>query len=300
MSFDIKEELNKLIHRREKQRDKSLLRICTELNIEKALSSAKKLPKEFDHPVINGRAKEIFITDLLKPLLYPNVEMCTGIIFDSLGHQSDQIDIIIYDKRIIPTVTLSSVEKAIPYEAVLATVEIKSKLTAEQLKICVKNAWSIKTLKFRQDFLNNTWKNSFHDFIRKFEGDKNIYQKWLEDTFKINSPILTVFAFNSSISVKNSEDELKRLKNTASIFNKERKDRRLNIDEVKTPISVLCIANSITIFCNDADNPNNDKSWTFIKCNKEHLNVTHFLTRLIDTINEYSLQRDALLLSGYF
>ena len=116
-----------------------------ESRIKKALEDSK-IAEEYDNQVLKGRAREIFISDLLKPFLSTNFEICTGHVIDSVNGHSRQIDIIIFDSRIIPPIMLTEGEGIIPYEAVLATIEVKTKLDAEKLKESIENARSIKTL----------------------------------------------------------------------------------------------------------------------------------------------------------
>ena len=91
--------------------------------------------------------REVFVKDLLTPFLSPNLGTCTGIIVDSHGGSSGQIDIIIYDKTLIPSLLHTNEEGIVPVESVLATIEVKSELTRGELRKAVENARSIKTLR---------------------------------------------------------------------------------------------------------------------------------------------------------
>src|SRR5579862_202739 len=96
--------------------------------IELALSQSEDA-SELTHPGLKGRAREVFIKDLLTPFLSPNLGTCTGVVVDSHGGSSEQIDIIIYDKTLIPSLLFTGEDGVVPFESVLATIEVKSELT---------------------------------------------------------------------------------------------------------------------------------------------------------------------------
>ena len=76
--------------------------------------SRSKAASELMHSGLRGRAREIFAKDLLTPFLSPNVGACTGIVVDSNGGSSHQIDIIIYDKTLIPSLMFTGEEGIVP------------------------------------------------------------------------------------------------------------------------------------------------------------------------------------------
>jgi hypothetical protein len=105
--------------------------------IQSVLSRSEDV-SELKHTGLKGRAREIFVNDLLTPFLSPNLGTCTGIIVDSSGGNSFQTDIIIYDKTLIPSLMFTPEEGIVPIESVLATVEVKSSLTREELRKSIK------------------------------------------------------------------------------------------------------------------------------------------------------------------
>ena len=72
--------------------------------------SRGKDAEDLIHKGLRGRAREIFIRDLLRPFINPNFGICTGIVVDSSNKQSNQIDIIIYDKSLLPPILLTTEE----------------------------------------------------------------------------------------------------------------------------------------------------------------------------------------------
>ncbi len=123
-------------------------------NIRKALEESE-VAKNYNNQVLKGRAREIFVTELLQPFLNPSMGICTGIIIDSKGNHSNQIDIIIYDKNIIPPSMLTAGEGIIPCESALATIEVKSNINSKELSKSVDNAFSIKYLNPEYYEINN-------------------------------------------------------------------------------------------------------------------------------------------------
>ena len=75
----------------------------------------------YDNEVLKGRAREIFVSNLLRPYLNPDMGICTGIVIDSEGGHSRQTDVIVFDRNVIPPSMLHESEGIIPYESVLAT-----------------------------------------------------------------------------------------------------------------------------------------------------------------------------------
>jgi hypothetical protein len=101
----------------------------------------------FRHKGLKGRAREIFIEEMLPPTLAPSIKACTGVVVDSSGNQSAQTDIIVYDRAIAPPALIGKEDGAIPCESVLVAVEIKSKLTRGELRKSLEWASSIKALR---------------------------------------------------------------------------------------------------------------------------------------------------------
>ena len=81
--------------------------------IEFALSRSNAAT-ELMHSGLIGRAREIFAKDLLTPFLSPNLGVCTGIVVDSHGGSSRQIDVIIYDKTLIPSLMFTGEDGVVP------------------------------------------------------------------------------------------------------------------------------------------------------------------------------------------
>ena len=83
---------------------------------------------ELDHRLTKGELRELFVLNILKLFLTNQFDVGSGIIVNQKGEQSNQIDIIIYDNRILPPFIKEKHISVYPAECVLATIEIKSNL----------------------------------------------------------------------------------------------------------------------------------------------------------------------------
>jgi uncharacterized protein DUF6602 len=101
------------------------------------------------HLGLRGRARETFVNELLVPLLLPGQAVGTGVIVDSLGSQSNQTDVIVFDKTVLPPVLFNEQEGLYPIEACAYSIEIKSRLDRREIKASVetiKKLWALRPL----------------------------------------------------------------------------------------------------------------------------------------------------------
>ena len=93
------------------------------------------------HQGVKGQVLEILIGQLFVPLLPSDVGVGSGHILCSYtGRQSRQIDIILYNKAILPPLLLDGTLGVFPIESVLYTIEVKTKLTARELRSAHRSA----------------------------------------------------------------------------------------------------------------------------------------------------------------
>jgi len=230
-------------------------------NIKKALSESKAAGS-YDNQVLKGRAREIFVSNLLRPFISPTIDICTGIVIDSANNHSKQIDVILFDKRIIPPFLLKEGEGIIPYESVLATVEVKSNLDRKEVAKSVQNARSIKTLE------------PFFAEINTSGVSKN-------------SPACYIFSFSSDLKEKSEYERLKEVVD------------KVNINEnvpIYVPISGVCIPDKCFLFCVDAKK---DPKFEVFHKDDECDITLEFLIHIIDTCNIFSAQRDQIYIAPY-
>lgn len=104
-----------------------------------------------NHSLTKGEAREIPIINFLKDNLPNTYSIVQGEVVDIENSSSPQLDIMIYDNsRNIPF--LSGEHHILPAEALLASIEVKSKLTKDEIKKILKNTKKLKNLHpFSQD-----------------------------------------------------------------------------------------------------------------------------------------------------
>ena len=98
------------------------------------------------HLGVRGRLREVALQELIRPLLPNGIQAGTGIVVDSDGRQSNQIDIIIYSTSLLPPFMKVEEQVFVPVEACIQAIEVKSCLTADEMRDAVTKARSIKDL----------------------------------------------------------------------------------------------------------------------------------------------------------
>lgn len=108
--------------------------------------------KHLEHKPTNGELKELFFKDLLNEFLTSQFGVGTGVVIDSKGNSSKQIDLIIYDNRLLPPFIKNGNIGVFPLEAVLAIIEIKTTLDKSRLLQTENN---FKDFDERMEFLDS-------------------------------------------------------------------------------------------------------------------------------------------------
>jgi len=90
--------------------------------------------KNLDHKSLKGRLRELFTMRVLSKFLTRQFGIGTGVIINQEGKQSKEIDIIIYDNRILPPFIEEQKIGVYPAESVLATIEVRSWITKGIIK----------------------------------------------------------------------------------------------------------------------------------------------------------------------
>jgi hypothetical protein len=115
---------------------------------EVALLAISKIPANSGHALHKGTPREAFIKEFLVDHLPSNVNIGTGEIIDadSLPNQSrNQFDIVIY-KRNYPKLDFGGGIPGFLIESVIATIEVKSTLTSQELENATKASNAAKQL----------------------------------------------------------------------------------------------------------------------------------------------------------
>lgn len=100
----------------------------------------------FHHPGTKGDETEDNWIDWLRNYLPKRYAVNRGIIIDSTGMQSDQIDIIVYDKQYSHFVFHHNDSLLIPVESVYAVFEVKQNINKDHLQYASEKAKSVRTL----------------------------------------------------------------------------------------------------------------------------------------------------------
>ncbi len=123
-----------------------LFRDRLDANIQRCLTEARN-SSELCHSGLTGTARQLFVDDLLTPLLPEGVRIGTGKITDSRGHLSAETDIVIYDRRSIPPLMYDQKLGVFPIEAVYYSIEVKSVLTSAELESSIEKGLKLRALR---------------------------------------------------------------------------------------------------------------------------------------------------------
>lgn len=91
---------------------------------------------DVEHKLSKGEIREIFVSDLLRHFLPEHLGIGSGIVINQGSKQSNQTDIIIFDKRIFPPILGNQSIGLYPVEAVVGVMEVKSSCNISGLNKC--------------------------------------------------------------------------------------------------------------------------------------------------------------------
>ncbi len=122
----------------------------------------------FTHQGVKGSVLEILIGGLFRPLLPSDIGVGTGQIIDAYNSpMSGQIDIILYDKSILPPVLIDDKTGIFPIESVLYTIEVKTTLNATELSNAHKSAEKISKFGYLPGIYNEVSGKEEHHPIER-------------------------------------------------------------------------------------------------------------------------------------
>lgn len=98
------------------------------------------------HPGILGDVNEKYFIDVLRKYLPKRYAVDNGIVIDSAGATSEQIDVIIYDNQYTPTLLDQENHRFVPAEAVYAVFEVKPTINKNYLEYAGNKAESVRSL----------------------------------------------------------------------------------------------------------------------------------------------------------
>jgi hypothetical protein len=135
-------------------RNKTQSRIDGKKFIRQALSlEAQVLTKKLEqscqsitHNGVMGEVNEQHFIEVLRRYLPRRYGVSRGIVIDSRGATSDQIDIVIYDPQYTPTILDQQEHRYVLTEAVYAVLEVKPEINSETLQYAADKARSVQVL----------------------------------------------------------------------------------------------------------------------------------------------------------
>lgn len=102
--------------------------------------------KSITHDGVMGEVNEQHLIHFLRKYLPNRYKVDQGIVIDSNGSTSDQIDIIIFDHQYTPTLLDQQAHRFIPAEAVYCVLEAKPVLNKHNLEYAANKAQSVRIL----------------------------------------------------------------------------------------------------------------------------------------------------------
>ncbi|MGH3118964.1 MAG: DUF6602 domain-containing protein [Gaiellales bacterium] len=177
---------------------------------EEALWLAFKRTDAVKHSGLTGSGRERAVEQFLAEQLPARFVVAKGEAFDFKRQRSAQLDLVIYDQMAIKPLQIDSENSMLPAEALLAVVEVKTRLTREETRRCFVGARKLGELRpYGKEFV----------FSRMGGVDA-----------KDKSPrcLITVFSFETDLKAEDwAEREWDRLREVAAAENVpvERLDR---------------------------------------------------------------------------
>lgn len=114
--------------------------------IASAKREADSLSSGVGHRGIEGEIREIAVRDCVEPFLTQSYQCGTGKVIDSRRAISDQIDLVVYHRKVAPPILVNRDLGLYPVECVRYVFEIKTKLTAAEIKDANKKFRSVSLL----------------------------------------------------------------------------------------------------------------------------------------------------------
>lgn len=147
--------------------------------IKAAKEQADAAAAALGHNGLKGRMREIAVSAIIEPFLLTGFGCGGGKITDSTGHTTAETDIVVFSRRAVPSFLFDERTGLFPAEAVTYAVEVKSRLTATEVRDAVAQAETIRSLR---------------RFPRKDNAGNIVYDN--------TGPATVLLAFGSDISMK--------------------------------------------------------------------------------------------------
>lgn len=123
-----------------------------ELRIESALAAARHAA-DLEHPGLTGTVREILVRELIRPLLPPHIAVGNGKIVDHRGNASGEVDIVIYDRSVLPPLLYGQggTLGVFPVEACLYAIQVKSTSSLANVRDVIRHGRSLADLVYLRE-----------------------------------------------------------------------------------------------------------------------------------------------------
>ncbi|MFJ3059020.1 DUF6602 domain-containing protein [Herbaspirillum sp. NPDC087042] len=115
--------------------------------IDAAKRRATELAKGLNHRGIEGQLRELAAKECIEPFMTQSYFCGTGKVIDSTQALSDQMDLVVYHRKIVPPILFSQELGLFPVECVRYVIEVKSTVTATEIRDAVKKFKTVRDLK---------------------------------------------------------------------------------------------------------------------------------------------------------
>ena len=126
---------------------KKFLREALDLEAQVLAKNLQLSVHSITHNGLMGEVNEQHFIDVLRRYLPRRYAVSRGIVIDSRGKTSEQIDIIIYDPQYTPRMLDQQAHSYVLAESVYAVLEVKPEINSETVKDAAKKARSVRVLK---------------------------------------------------------------------------------------------------------------------------------------------------------
>jgi hypothetical protein len=114
--------------------------------IASAKRNADSLASGIGHHGIEGEIREIAAKECIEPFLTQSYQCGTGKVIDSLQNLTDQLDLIVYHKKVAPPILVGRDLGLYPVECVRYVFEVKTTLNAREVRDSNKKFRSVSRL----------------------------------------------------------------------------------------------------------------------------------------------------------
>lgn len=121
------------------------------LEIEKMLKEAKYI-EPLNHKGVKGTIRELGLRKLLLKSLPTYIKMGTGGIHDYNGRESNETDLLIYNKNTLPPILFDESLGMFPIESILYSIEIKTTSRNQEVKSTIKKFNNLNKLESKNNY----------------------------------------------------------------------------------------------------------------------------------------------------